>query len=285
MNRLLRHGLIALLAVCAPLLATTAVEANRPVKQREFSLDPNMGYILVRTGPVSRRGAATNPIFLVRLNPETRTAIWSFGQSFIDRRANLDAAMVYGGNHWGTDGNTSVYIVPVNPGFWVVGGAGATTFSLGSYGFQVNAGEITDIGTVLAGREDGESPIPEIAAVRLSQDLVEFGTLMNIVMSDTMVMRPAAEGQAVPAALSAYTVRRAELVPDVRFDNFMRALVSRAVGLPPLGHQAIDPTDDAAPVTAAGTGPAADPAQAPSPGEPVESEAEETEGAGSPSRG
>ena len=284
MNRFLRHGLIALLAVCAPLLVTTAAEANRPVKQREFTIDPNMGYILIRTGPVSSRGAASNAVYLVRLDTEKNTAIWSFGQSFIDRRANLDAAMVYGGNHWGTDGSTSVYVVPVNPGFWVVGGAGATTFSLGSYGFEVRAGEITDVGTVLTGRENGESPIPELAAVRLSQDLVEFGTLMNIVMSDTMVMRPAADGQAVPEALSAYTVRRAELVPDVRFDNFMRSLVSRAVGLPPLGHHAIDPKDDAeTAATDTGSAPAGD--SSPGAVAPAGDEAEAAEDAGSPSGG
>jgi hypothetical protein len=150
--------------------------------------------------------------------------------------------MVWGGDNFGSDGKTSLYLVPVNPGNWVIAGAGATSMSLGSYGFEVKPGEITYVGTILTDRENGKSEIPELAAAKLSQDLVEFGTLMNIVMSDAMMVIPAAEGDPIPEAIAAHTVTRAALVPDVRFNNFIAGMINRAVGLPAPGHHAPDET-------------------------------------------
>ncbi|HMG48230.1 MAG TPA: hypothetical protein VK614_12305 [Allosphingosinicella sp.] len=250
--------LVALLALA--LLGATAASANRPVDQRRFALDPNLGYIVVRVGPLGSGGGAPM-VYFVRVDREKHTALWSFGAGNIDSRRVLDGAQISGRNHWAVDGQTGLYVVPVNPGFWVVGGAGATTFSLGSYGFEVRAGEMTYVGTVLTGRQNGESPIPEIAASRLSPDLASFGTLMNIVMSDAVLVRPPAEGDALPAAITAFTVTRAELVPDVRFDNFLRALVNRALGLPPIGHMPLlgpgeDPFAPPAPAEAGPTTPA-----------------------------
>lgn len=222
------------LAAALCLGAGSAYAAN-PLKPAKFVWDPAKGYILARVGPAGDDGKAP-PVYFARLGEDGRT-IWSFGGRLINNKKNLDAAMVWGGDHFGSDGQTSLYLVPVNPGKWVIGGAGNTVMSLGSYGFDVKPGEITYVGTILTDRENGKSGIPELQSAKLSQDLVEFGTLMNIVMSDALLVRPAGDSDPLPAAITAHPVTRAALQPDVRFNNFLAALINRATGLPPLEHQ------------------------------------------------
>lgn len=233
MRRLFTRGAMMLGALC--LVAATAQAAN-PLKPAKFAFNPSTGYILLRAGPTGSDGKAP-PIYLARVDESWKKTIWSFGGRHINSKKEMDAAMVWGGDHFGTDGKTSLYLVPVNPGNWVIGGAGATAMSLGSYGFEVKPGEITYVGTVLTGQENGKSDIPEVRAAKLSKDLLEFGTLMNIVMSDALLVRAADESEALPPAIKAHPVTRAKLIPDVRFNNFLAALVNRAIGLPPLGHQ------------------------------------------------
>lgn len=222
-------------AAAAACLAAPAAQAANPLKPAKFVYNQAMGYILVRVGPTGSDDKAP-PVYFARLDETGKKTVWSWGGRLINDKKVLDAAMVWGGDHFGSEGDTSLYLVPVNPGRWVVGGAGNTTLSLGSYGFDVAPGEITYVGTVLTGREDGKSKIPEIQSAKLSQDLVEFGTLMNIVMSEAVLVKPAGEGETLPAAITAHKVTRATLTPDVRFNNFLGSLVNRAYGLPPMGH-------------------------------------------------
>ena len=235
MNRILTRALLPVLAGAA-CLAGAPAEAANPLKPEKFVFEAAKGYILVRVGPAGDDGKAP-PVYFARLADDGKATVWSWGGRAINSKKELDAAMVWGGDHFGSADNTSLYLVPVNPGRWVVGGAGNTVLSLGSWGFDVKPGEITYVGTVLTDRENGKSKVPELASAKLSQDLVEFGTLMNIVMSDAVLVKPAAEGETLPAAIAAHKVTRAALTPDVRFNNFLGALVNRGVGLPALGHQ------------------------------------------------
>jgi hypothetical protein len=228
-------ALRTLVLAAALCLGAGAADAANPLKPAKFVWDPAKGYILARVGPTGDDGKAP-PVYFARLGEDGDT-IWSFGGRLINSKKNLDAAMVWGGDHFGSDGQTSLYLVPVNPGKWVIGGAGNTVMSLGSYGFDVKPGEITYVGTILTDRENGKSDIPELKPAKLSQDLVEFGTLMNIVMSDALLVKPAGEADPLPAAITAHPVTRATLQSDVRFNNFLAALINRATGLPPLEHQ------------------------------------------------
>lgn len=229
-------ALRTLVLAAALCLGAGAAHAANPLKPAKFVWNPAMGYILARVGPTGDDGKAP-PVYFARLGEDGDT-VWSFGGRLINNKKNLDAAMVWGGDHFGSNGETSLYLVPVNPGKWVIAGAGNTVMSLGSYGFDVKPGEITYVGTILTDRENGKSKIPEFQSAKLSKDLVEFGTLMNIVMSDALLVRPAGEADPLPAALTAHPVTRAALQPDVRFNNFLAALINRAHGLPPLEHQA-----------------------------------------------
>jgi hypothetical protein len=231
------RSLAILAALAASFVAVPAAMAANPLKPEKFVFDPARGYILVRVGPVGDSGNA-DPVYFVRMDPANpKQTLWSFGMRAINSKKESDAAMVWGGDNFGNDGKTSLYLVPVNPGEWVIGGAGGTSMSLGSYGFTVKPGEITYVGTILTGRENGKSDIPEIKAAKLSEDLVEFGTLMNIVMSDAILVTPPAAGDPIPEAIATHGVTHASLVPDVRFNNFLAAMINRAIGLDPLEHQ------------------------------------------------
>ncbi|HMJ93132.1 MAG TPA: hypothetical protein VK472_03430 [Allosphingosinicella sp.] len=233
----MNRSLALLAALAASFVAVPAAMAANPLKPEKFVFDPARGYILVRVGPVGDSGNA-DPVYFVRMDPaHPGQTLWSFGMRPINSKKESDAAMVWGGDNFGNDGKTSLYLVPVNPGEWVIGGAGGTSMSLGSYGFTVKPGEITYVGTILTGRENGKSDIPEIKAATLSQDLVEFGTLMNIVMSDAILVTPSAAGDPIPEAIASHGVTHASLIPGVRFNNFLAAMINRAIGLEELEHQ------------------------------------------------
>jgi len=229
-----RFGLAALAMLVTSVVPADLALAHKPLKTKELVFDKTKGYILVRLGPA--KGAAPVVAF-ARLDPYTGKIIGDGVLNALSKK-EYNAASAGGGNLLSTDGKTSLYVIPVNPGKWVITGTGMTIYSLGTYGFEVKEGETVNIGTILTGREDGKSEIPEIAAAKLSQDLVDFGTMMNIVMTDAMLLKPAGESDPTPPELASFNVRKAELIADIRFDNVYRGLVNRALGLPPMQHNA-----------------------------------------------
>ncbi|WP_157216760.1 hypothetical protein [Flavisphingomonas formosensis] len=237
---MIRHGICKrLLLVLAALGSMSAVTemayAHKPLKSKELVFDKAKGYILVRLGPAVGSTGSAAVVGFTRLDPYTGKIM---GDGVLNGLSSKEynAAAAGGGNLLSTDGKTSLYLIPVNPGRWIITGTGVTVYSLGTYGFDVKAGETVDIGTILTGREDGKSAIPEIAAAKLSEDLVHFGTLMNIVMTDALLLRPPGDADPIPAELAAFNVRKAELIPDIRFDNVYHSLVGRVLGLPPMQH-------------------------------------------------
>jgi hypothetical protein len=232
------------LALSLALLLPTAVQArsSKPpkpetLKKGPVSLNPAIGYVLVRLGPKAPTSAKPDPISLSQADP-TSGRPYTKAQYAADKYlARTSVALVVPGRSFLDAAGVGVHIVSVYPGRWYIASGGQTCFSLGTYAFDVKPGEITDIGTVLIGKEDGRSPVPEIAKASLSQDLVQFGVLMNIVMSHTFTIRPAIDGDPVPEEVKSLPIKRATLIEDYRFDNSCQTLVSRAASLPPLGHQ------------------------------------------------
>ena len=97
--------LLSTLVLAAALaLAGGAADAANPLKPAKFVWDPAKGYILARVGPTD--GGKAPPVYFARLGEDGDT-IWSFGGRPINNKKNLDAAMVWGGDHFGTDGTTS----------------------------------------------------------------------------------------------------------------------------------------------------------------------------------
>lgn len=204
-----------------------------PLKPGKIKLDPRLGYILVRMGP---NGADVKPVPVgfVRINATTGKGFEGEAEADVPDFGRTLSVAVNVGRSFGSSDGHAVYLLSAYPGRWVISNVGGTCLSLGSYSFDVKQGEVSDIGTLLTAREDGKAGVPELADAKLSQDLIDFGTMMNIVMSDAMFAAPAVDAPAMPAELAGFPVTKVALAPDFRSDNRCQGMINRAVSLPPM---------------------------------------------------
>lgn len=236
--RFLSAGIaVAMLAVGnAPGLAKTPAQEKirlDTLKPNKIVLDERLGYILVRLGPKTSPSDKPLPVAFRRINQAN-------GPSYISGDADVlrtTVVAVNSGRSFGDVNQSGLYVLSAYPGSWIINNVGQTCFSLGTYGFDVKAGEVVDIGTILTGLENGKSSASEIRATTLSSDLVGFGVLMNIVMSGAAFVKPAADDPVLPPELQNLPRRKAELESDVRFSNTCRGLVNRVSSLAPPPHQ------------------------------------------------
>lgn len=229
-----------LIAIAVALAATSAIPAvgrvERPVTQEKFQYDPASGYILVWVGPMKGKSSFKDYLDFVRIDPSNGDALVrdDGGLRSTNMRAQKDAAAVYyEAKPWVIKDDRGLFLMPVAPGSWVIGSVNNPALSMGSYGFDVAPGKITYVGTVLTGKEDGSSSIPEIAEA--GRKVLSYeGSASNI--PHTIVYRTAGLDELPP------TIPRDNLVVpairrDVRFNNFMSSLVGRAADLGTMSHQ------------------------------------------------
>lgn len=229
-------ALAALGADCAPAFAKVKAQEKvqlDTLKPNKIVLDARLGYILVRLGPKKSPSEKPLPVAFRRIS-ETNGPSYISGDAEVLRTT---AVAVNSGRSFGDMNESGVYVLSAYPGRWIINNVGETCFSLGTYGFDVKAGEVVDIGTILTGLENGKSSAPEIRAVALSPDLAGFGVLTNIVMSGAAFVKPAKEDPVLPTELQNLPRRKAELASDVRFSNTCRNLINRVASLTPLPHQ------------------------------------------------
>lgn len=226
---------IAALAV-ALLASATVGWAERPIAQDKFVYDSQQGYILAWAGPMKGKTSYKDYLDFVRIDPATgKTLIEDPGYArSTNAHAVTDAAAIYyEAKPWAIVNDRGLFLIPVNPGRWVIGGVNNTALSLGSYGFQVERGKISYIGTVLTGKEDGSSEVPEIKVLAPAGD---NPAQPRSSMASTFVLRTAD-----PADLPSSFPKEHLIVPkierDVRFNNYQSSLVSRAADLGPMAHE------------------------------------------------
>lgn len=211
---------------------------NEALKRGALTTDPAAGYVLIRAS------AKSPPIGLWRQPPDGADR---YPPEMVKNKDLRDTfgALTNPGRSWEDRDNLSAYVLKLYPGRYVISTVGGTCMSMGTYAFDVQAGSVVDVGTVLTAKEDGKSPLPEFARSRLSQDLVDFGVATNIVMSHAMFSKPPS-GLPVPHGLEGVNVTPANLKADVRLDNICRTLTNRAASLPPPGHRPPMSTREAA---------------------------------------
>jgi hypothetical protein len=247
MIKSLKTALVVSLVLAAfPVLPAHAAEKAKKVpkikletlKPGKIKLDNRLGYVAVRLGP---KIAGKNPALSVgfsRIDPETNKPFDFPTLNDIPKDFWRTAGTAINvGRSFGDVDGAGLYYVGFYPGRWVISGVGSTCLSLGTYTFDVKQGEVTDIGTLLVARENGESTAPELKDAKLSKDLAEFGTMVNIVMSEALYAKPAVDTPTLPAELKAWPITKATLAPDYRSPNNCSTLINRAASLPPMGHQ------------------------------------------------
>ena len=127
---------------------------------------------------------------------------------------------------------TRLMLIEVDPGTWVVQGFGTTSFSLGSYAFELAPGTVTDLGVVEAEPDwaEGQDP-PEIGDVFKSGLAGPFSKSPDIAPMRA-VFRPRAGGDIpLPAGIPADKVRPVEFIPGAKFGNYLGGLVNRIEGV------------------------------------------------------
>ncbi|MEE4206123.1 MAG: hypothetical protein V2I39_07520 [Erythrobacter sp.] len=149
---------------------------------------------------------------------------------FVDRDirnlVRLDSGRVFA-----KDGNRRTYVVEVPPGEYTIFGAGIDGFTsgtcmcMGSVRFRAAAGEITDLGAVLVAPENGKTEIAELAFYR-SPEYIERKALPFV-----MSVRPAKEGDPLPAELAGMTARPANYRAADKMPNWLGMLINR---MPPI---------------------------------------------------
>lgn len=230
------------LAIAIPAAAQVSVKEPKikleTLKPGKIELDPRLGYVLVRMGPKATPNDRPIAVVFQRIDGTTNKLIkFEAGAQSLSNFLRTTVVAVNTGRSFGDKDGVGTYVVKAYPGKWAVSAVETTCLSMGTYSFEVRQGEIADIGTLLTARENGLSLAPELKEAKLSQDLIDFGTMMNIVMTATLFAKPATDDPVLPAPLQALPRHKATLGADYRSDNSCLGMFSRAASLPPVGHQ------------------------------------------------
>jgi hypothetical protein len=232
MNRLFSMALAGAVLVAAVPVA----HAAKGLKPGAVILDPTLGYVLVRIGPTNGKKFKSPALYLWRFDPATNEVRTRRKKDPARVPKGEDDSVVLGDRVFLGGERSSVYIASITPGEWIIHGSYKTCLCLGSYRFTVAPGEITDIGTVLIASEAGGLYVPDLPREPLAPDLEE----RPYAVPDAMMIKAAGDGDVLPPEVAAMAIKRAELIPDVRFTNrsslrylyYGGILVNRAAGLP-----------------------------------------------------
>lgn len=123
-------------------------------------------------------------------------------------------------------------LIEVDPGTWVVQGFGTTSFSLGSYAFELAPGTVTDLGIVEAEPDwaEGQDP-PEAGDVLKSAFAGPFAKSPDIAPMRATFRPRGASDIPLPAGIPADKVRPVEFIPGAKFGNYLGGLVNRIEGV------------------------------------------------------
>ncbi len=232
MIRLFSTALMAAVTIAV----VPAAHAAKGLKPGAVTLDPALGYVLVRIGPTSGKKFKSPPLYLQRFDPVTGEVRTRRKKDPARVPKGEDDSVSLGGRVFLAGESTSVYISSLTPGEWVIHGSYNTCLCLGSYRFTVAPGQITDLGTVLIASEAGGLYVPGLTRQPLAPDLEE----RPYAVPDAILVKAAADGDVLPPEVASLSLKRAELIPDIRFTNrgnlrylyYGGILVNRAVGLP-----------------------------------------------------
>ncbi|HEX8443554.1 MAG TPA: hypothetical protein VF631_07890 [Allosphingosinicella sp.] len=125
-----------------------------------------------------------------------------------------------------------LHLIEVEPDTWVIQGFGDTSFSLGSYAFQLEPGTVTDLGVAEPATDWAED-----------QRAINGGDLLKMAFLGPFSKRPDVapvrvhfrartdRDIAVPASLPRDKLRTVAFVPNVKFGNYLGGLVNRIEGV------------------------------------------------------
>jgi hypothetical protein len=125
-----------------------------------------------------------------------------------------------------------LFLIEVEPDLWVVQGFGNTSFSLGSYTFELAPGSVTDLGVVTAEPDWAEGQTPPDMGSLLGAALAGPFAKSQDIAPMRLAFRPREAGDIpIPAGIPAQAVRPVTFAPGARFGNYLGGLVNRVEGV------------------------------------------------------
>jgi hypothetical protein len=217
---------LALLAAALVLPAAGPATAAESLGAAPARLDPKLAYFLVRLG--MRDEKVWNLVSFYRYDPNAQD-LRGKGRAKANPVPKTEdkAAVVGPKGHLAEEGNVRTYLVALTPGRWVIASSPTTSYSLGSYQFDAKAGEITDIGTLYMGAENGSSIWPRLAGIHSAPDIEKRA----YTVADALLVEPATAATPVPAALAALPRKPAAFLPAPRFGNHSGQMINAVLPL------------------------------------------------------
>jgi len=201
--------------LAAVLLSTPAQGQERQFKNGEaVALEPGLAYVLARTFESQGGGLAGTvrivPILARLLSEEELRQAAALRQSDPDRwkkKIPPNVVAMLAEQPYMQAGGESVLLTAMKPGTYILSGIALQSWAtrgkgemvsslcMGTVKFEAKAGVITDLGEILAAREDQPTAIPELA------DVTGKGVLAVGILPYAVAVRPANASMLAPSAL------------------------------------------------------------------------------------
>lgn len=231
------------IAIAGAALALASPAAAVTLKQVPAALNPAKAYVLVEYRLLKNPYAGGMPGSRKTMPLKTGLVFARYDPALGDIRgkgkasANPVAPGQQAGEGFrskplGKGSGSRLFLLEVEPDIWVVQGFGDTSFSLGSYTFELAPGTVTDLGVVEAEPDWAEGQKrPSMGRLLGSAMAGPFGKSPDIApMRATFRPRTAADIP-VPAGIPAAKVRPVEFTPGAKFGNYLGGLVNRIEGV------------------------------------------------------
>ncbi|WP_428627504.1 hypothetical protein [Sphingopyxis sp.] len=213
------------LTFAAALLALSPAAAAK-IKSAD-DLKPDKAYLLVQVDPVEFKMMGNN-----------RLVTGVVFAPYDAVKKEIRAGVMVRNDPVAKDGKRRLYLIEVDPGTWVIAGTGAsgatlgsadTSFSLGSYHFEVGAGELADLGVFVPLREESDNPDTKMTGGKLI-GMAFFGGGVEPV-PNRITIRPRGSGDiVVPSWLAAKPLVQPAFIYGGTFGNQGGGLVNRIDG-------------------------------------------------------
>ncbi len=218
--------ILSILGICTALMSHASATAADQVKKIPASLDANRAYLLVRVG--ERSPDLWNTISVMRYD-EKLEDIRGLGRAKTNPVAKGEDKSIFIGPkaHLLELDHVRTYLVAVTPGRYVLTGGPTTCNCLGSFQFDASAGQMTDLGTIYIGPENGSSPWKDLSGLRSSPDIEERG----YTVADAMIIHPATSASSLPEGMQTLPRLIANYLPASRFGNHSGQLLNKSLPL------------------------------------------------------
>lgn len=229
--------------IAALAFAAASPAAAATLKQVPAALDPTKAYILVEYRLLKNPYAGGMPGSRKNMPLKSGLTFARYDPTLGDIRGKGKAsANPVGPGQQAGEGFRSkpiakgpgsrLFLLEVVPDTWVVQGYGNTSFSLGSYTFELAPGTVTDLGVVEAEPDWAEGQKrPNMGRLLGSALAGPFGKSPDIAPMRA-TFRPRTAGDIpVPAGIPAEKVRPVAFTPGAKFGNYLGGLVNRIEGV------------------------------------------------------